>query len=54
MCVAYITTLKNVVTYLLKAFLGNNSVNTFQRATMEDVYQCWLLGNSQHSNELVG
>jgi hypothetical protein len=28
-----------VVTDLLKAFLGNGSVNTFQRATMEDVSQ---------------
>jgi hypothetical protein len=28
-----------IVTDLLKAFLGNVSVNTFQRATMEDVSQ---------------
>jgi hypothetical protein len=30
---------KNIVTDLLKPFLGNGSVNTFQRATMEDVSQ---------------
>jgi hypothetical protein len=29
----------HIVTDLLKAFLGNGSVNTFQRATMEDVSQ---------------
>jgi hypothetical protein len=43
----------NIVTDLLKAFLGNGSVNTFQRATMEDVSQS-LLGNSQRANELAG
>jgi hypothetical protein len=43
----------------LKAFLGNDSVNTFRCATMEDVSQ-WtnvidrLLGNSQRANELAG
>jgi hypothetical protein len=30
---------QSTVTDLLKAFLGNGSVNTFQRATMEDVSQ---------------
>jgi hypothetical protein len=30
---------KNTVTDLLKVFLGNGSVNTFQSATMEDVSQ---------------
>jgi hypothetical protein len=29
----------NIVTDLLKALLGNGSVNTFQRATMETVSQ---------------
>jgi hypothetical protein len=29
----------SIVTELLKAFLGNGSVNTFQRATVEDVPQ---------------
>jgi hypothetical protein len=29
----------DTVTDLLKAFLGNGSVNTFQRATMEDASQ---------------
>jgi hypothetical protein len=28
-----------IVTDLIKAFLGNGSVNTFQRATVEDVSQ---------------
>jgi hypothetical protein len=30
---------ENIVMDLLKAFLGNSSVNMFQRATMEDVSQ---------------
>jgi hypothetical protein len=33
MCVVYITALENIVMNLLEAFLGNGSVNTFQRAT---------------------
>jgi hypothetical protein len=31
--------INDIVTDLLKAFLGNGSVNTFQRATMEAVSQ---------------
>jgi hypothetical protein len=30
---------QDIVKDLLKAFLGNGTVNTFQRATMEDVSQ---------------
>jgi hypothetical protein len=41
-----------IVTDLLKALLGNGSVNTFQRATMEIVSQ--LLGSSQRAKELPG
>jgi hypothetical protein len=48
---------ENSVTDLLKEFLSNCSVNTFQRAAMEDVSvdECYssLLGNSQHANELA-
>jgi hypothetical protein len=33
------STLYDIVTDLLKAFLGDGSVNTFQRATMEAVFQ---------------
>jgi hypothetical protein len=29
--------MENILTDLLKAFLGNGSVNTFQRAAVEDV-----------------
>jgi hypothetical protein len=44
-----------IVMDLLKAFLGNRSENTFQRATME-VNECYssLLGNSQRANKLAG
>jgi hypothetical protein len=31
--------ISSIVTDLLKAFLGNGSVNTFKRLTMEDVSQ---------------
>jgi hypothetical protein len=37
---------------LLKAFLGNGSVNTFQRATVGDVSSS-LLGSSQHANVVL-
>jgi hypothetical protein len=48
----------NIVTDVLKVFLGHDSVNMFQRATMEDVSvdECnsSLLGSSQRAKELVG
>jgi hypothetical protein len=36
---AHVGNSNNIVTDLRKAFLGNGSVNTFQRSTMEDVSQ---------------
>jgi hypothetical protein len=44
----------NIATDLLKAFLGNGWINTFQPARVGDVYQWTNVTAGKRANELAG